>query len=85
MSSGIFDDESKRGPNYTIAIVAVLAFLVLGGIGYGLYWLSAPIPPDPAEIASVEIRESMVFMLAQPSFSGQEFREQLLGKGRIEK
>jgi hypothetical protein len=23
----------------------------------------------------------MVFMLAQPSFSGQEFREQLLGKG----
>lgn len=85
MSSSLFDDDSKKGPNYTIAIVSVLAFLVLGGVGYGLYWLSSPIPPDPVEIASGEIRESMVFMLAQPSFSGQEFREQLLGKGRLEK
>jgi len=85
MSSSLFDDESKKGPNYTIAIVAVLAFLVLGGVGYGLYWYTSPIPPDPAVIASAEIRESMVFMLAQPSFSGQEFREQLLGKGRLEK
>lgn len=85
MSSSLFDDENKKGPNYTIAIVAVLAFLVLGGVAYGLYWYTSPIPPDPAVIASAEIRESMVFMLAQPSFSGQEFREQLLGKGRLEK
>lgn len=85
MSSGSLFDEEKKGPNYTLVIVAVAAFIILGGIGYGLYWWSAPIPPDPAEIVSAEIRESMVFMLAQPSFSGQEFREQLLGKGRIEK
>ena len=85
MSSSLFDDESKKGGSYTIAIVAVLAFLLLGGVAYGLYWYTSPIPPDPAVIASAEIRESMVFMLAQPSFSGQEFREQLLGKGRLEK
>jgi hypothetical protein len=85
MSSSLFDDEGKKGGSYTIVIVAVLAFLVLGGVAYGLYWYTSPIPPDPAEIASAEIRESMVFMLAQPSFSGQEFREQLLGKGRLEK
>lgn len=85
MSHGSLFDEEKKRPNYTIAIVAVLAFLGLGAAGYAAYWYSAPIPPDPVEIASAEIRESMVFMLAQPSFSGQEFREQLLGKGRIEK
>jgi hypothetical protein len=85
MSSLLFDDESKKGGSYTIVIVAVLAFLLLGGVAYGLYWYTSPIPPDPAVIASAEIRESMVFMLAQPSFSGQEFREQLLGKGRLEK
>lgn len=85
MSSSLFDDESKKGPNYTIAIVAVFAFLLLGAIGYGLYLYSSPIPPDPEIAASAEIRESMVFMLAQPSFSGPEFREQLLGKGRLEK
>lgn len=85
MSSSLFDEEGKKGGSYTIVIVAVLAFLVLGGAAYGLYWYTSPIPPDPAVIASAEIRESMVFMLAQPSFSGQEFREQLLGKGRLEK
>lgn len=85
MSSSLFDDEGKKGGSYTIVIVAVLAFLVLGGVAYGLYWYTSPIPPDPAMMASAEIRESMVFMLAQPSFSGQEFREQLLGKGRLEK
>lgn len=66
-------------------MIAVLAFLVLGGVGYGLYWYSSPVPADPKEILASEIKESTVLMLAQPSFSGDEFRTQLLGKGRLEK
>jgi hypothetical protein len=86
MSSGsLFDSDEKRGGSGKTVLIAVAAFLVLAGIGYGLYWYSSPVPPDPAEIASSEIRESMVFMLAQPSFSGDEFRQQLLGKGRLAK
>lgn len=86
MSAGsIFDSETKSGPGKGIYLIAVLAFLVLGGAGYGLYWYSSPVPADPKEILAAEIKESAVLLLAQPTFSGDEFRSQLLGKGRLEK
>jgi hypothetical protein len=86
MSAGsIFDSDEKRGPNLKMVFIAAAAFLVLAGAGYTAYWLSSPTPPDPAESHAAEIREVLVFMLAQPSFSGEEFRQQLLGKGKIEK
>lgn len=86
MSAGsLFDADTKRGPGIKIVLIAVAAFLVLAAAGYAAYWYTSPVPPDPAEVWSAQVRESMVFMLAQPSFSGEEFREQLLGKGRIAK
>ena len=86
MSSGsIFDSETKSGPGKGIFLIAVLAFLILGGVGYGLYWYSSPIPADPKDLLAAEIKESTVLMLAQPTFSGDEFRAQILGKGRLEK
>lgn len=86
MSDGsLFDSETKSGPGKAIYLIALLAFLVLGGVGYGLYWYSSPIPADPKELLAAEIKESAVLLLAQPSFSGDEFRSQLLGKGRLEK
>lgn len=84
MSAGsIFDSETKSGPGKGIYLIALLAFLVLGGIGYGLYWYTSPIPADPKDILAAEIRDNTVLLLAQPSFSGEEFREQILGKGRL--
>lgn len=86
MSAGsIFDSETKSGPGKGIYLIAVLAFLVLGGIGYGLYWYTSPMPVDPKEVVAAEIKESVVLLLAQPTFSGDEFRSQLLGRGRLEK
>lgn len=86
MSAGsIFDSETKSGPGKGIYLIAVLAFLLLGGIGYALYWYSSPIPTDPKEILAAEIRDNTVLLLAQPSFSGDEFRQQVLGKGRLVK
>ena len=84
-TGSLFDSETKSGSGKAIYLIAVLAFLVLGGVGYGLYWYSSPVPADPKEILASEIKESTVLMLAQPSFSGDEFRTQLLGKGRLEK
>ncbi len=84
-TGSLFDSETKRGPGKAIYLVAFLAFAVLSGVGYGLYWYSSPAPTDPKEILASEIKESAVLMLAQPSFSGDEFRAQLLGKGRLEK
>lgn len=85
MSSGIFDSDTKSGPDKKIYLIAVLAFLVLAAVGYGFYWYSSPVPVDPKEILASEIRENTVLMLAQPSFSGEEFRQQILGKGRLVK
>src|SRR5215203_840550 len=86
MSAGsIFDSDTKKGPDLKMVLIAVAAFLFLGAAGYTAYWLSSPPPPDFAGIDATEIRESIVFMLAQTSFSGEEFREQLIGKARLEK
>lgn len=68
-----------------VYLIGALAFLLLAGVGYGFYWYSSPMPVDPKEIAASEIKESAVLLLAQPTFSGDEFRTQLLGKGRLEK
>ena len=65
MSAGsIFDSETKSGSGTTIYLIAVLAFLVLGGIGYGLYWYTSPMPVDPKEVVAAEIKESVVLLLA---------------------
>jgi len=86
MSAGsIFDSETKSRFDGKIALIAIVAFLVLGGAGYLAYRLSAPPPPDFAGLHAAEIREGMIFMLVQTSFSGDDFRQQLLGKGHIAK
>ena len=86
MSAGsIFESEEKQGSNSKIILIGAAAFLVLLAAGYVAYWISSPPPPDFDAINANEIRESMVLLLAQPSFSGDELREQLLGKGRIAK
>lgn len=86
MSAGsIFESEEKRSGNAKIYLIAFAAFIFLAAIGYAAYWFTSPPPPDPVANWSAEVRESMIFLLAQPSFSGEEFREQLLGKGRIAK
>ena len=86
MSAGsIFDSETKSRFDGKIVLIAIAAFLVLGAAGYAAYRLSAPPPPDFAGIHAAEIREGMIFMLVQTSFSGDDFRQQLLGKGHIAK
>jgi hypothetical protein len=86
MSAGsLFDSDIKKGPDLKLVLIAAVAFLVLAGAGYTAYRLSAPATPDFAELHAAEIREGMIFMLAQTSFSGEDFRHQLLGKGRIAK
>lgn len=81
----LFDSEAKSGSGKTMFLIGLAALLLVGGIAYGMYWYSSPVPPDPKDLLANEIRENTVFLLAQPSFSGQEFREQILGKGRLEK
>lgn len=86
MSNGsLFDEEPKRGANSKIFVIAFAAFVLIAGAAYGAYLLSVPEPPDPNIALEDEIRSTTVALLAQPSFSGDEFRQQLLGKGRVAK
>ncbi|HTK38500.1 MAG TPA: transglutaminase-like domain-containing protein, partial [Pyrinomonadaceae bacterium] len=41
--------------------------------------------PTADEVLGKEIRDTTVMMLAQPSFSGEDFRQQILGNGRLVK
>jgi hypothetical protein len=86
MSSGsLFDSETKSSANRTILIIGLVAFLAVFGSAYGLYQYSKPVEKSRQEKINEEIRDSTVYMLAQPSFSGDEFRRQILGKGRLQR
>lgn len=84
MSHGsIFDSDAKSGSNAKIFLIAIVALFVLAGLGYTAYWFSKPVPVSADEILAGDIRDHTVLMLAQPGFSGDEFRRQLLGKARL--
>lgn len=86
MSSGsLFDSESEKRPNFKIFAIGLFVFIVLSGIGYGAFLYSKPLQKSHEEMLATDIRDFTVLMLAQPKFSGEEFSEQILGKGRIVK
>lgn len=86
MSSGsIFDAEAKRSVNWKIFLIGFLAFAAIFGSAYALYLYSKPREKTTAEKVAEEIRDAAVMMLAQPTFSGEEFKTQILGdKGRLQ-
>lgn len=86
MSSSIFEEEPKSGSGSKLVLIGFVAFVLFAAGGYGVYRYTAPpapVPPDRAMIDAMEIREAYLLLLAQPSFSGEEFRQQVLGKGRV--
>lgn len=87
MSAGsIFDAESeRRGPNVKIVAIGLMAFVVLCSSAVGLYFYTKPVPRSADEALAEEIRDTTVLMLSQPTFSGEDFRGQILGKGRLVK
>ena len=87
MSAGsIFDSESeKRGPDLKIIAIALVALVVLCSSAIAVYFYTKPVPQSSEQARADEIRETTVLMLAHPTFSGEDFRQQVLGKGRIVK
>ena len=87
MSAGsIFESASeKRGPNLRIVAIALVALVVLCGAATAVYFYTKPTPRSAEEARAEEIRETAVVMLSHPTFSGEDFRQQVLGKGRLVK
>ena len=86
MSSGsLFNSEAERSPNRKIFLIGIIALIAVCGSVYTLYQYSKPKQKTIEEKTAEEIRDSTVFMLAQPTFSGEDFSRQILGKGRLQR
>jgi hypothetical protein len=87
MSTGsLFESEEKRGGNdVKVFAIAFIALIVMCGSAFGLYWYSKPADRSYDEVVGEEIRDMTVMMLAQPGFTGDAFRQQVLGKARLVK
>jgi len=85
MSSGsLFDSEPRKSSNWKMFLIGFLVLIVVFSTAYGLYLSGKPREKTSEEWLAEEIRDSTVMMLAQPTFSGDEFEKQILGeKGKL--
>lgn len=83
MSSSLFDSEAKKSSNWKIFLIGFVVLTVVFSTAFGLYWRSIPKAKTAEEFLAEEIRDSTVMMLAQPTYSGDEFETQILGKGKM--
>ncbi len=81
----MFESHSKRNINLKSVAIGLIALVVISGAAYGLFLYNTPQKMTADEIRAVEIRDNTVLMLDYSRFSGEEFRQQILGKGRLEK
>lgn len=88
MSSGsLFEAEEKRSPLNKIYLIIGLAVVILVSVvGYFAYRSNQERVKEAKSVRSEEsIRDTVISMLSYPRFSGDEFRAQILGKGRLER
>lgn len=85
MSDELFNSYEKRSINFKSIAIGLIALITLSGAAYFVYWMSKPVPRPEDDIVAEQIRDNMVAMLQYRKFSGEEFRQQILGKGRLER
>ncbi|MEP6902610.1 MAG: hypothetical protein ABJA66_12715, partial [Actinomycetota bacterium] len=84
-SRSIFDSESNKSSSWKMFLIGFLVLIVVFSAAFGFYWAGKPREKTSDEWLAEEIRDSTVMMLAQPTFSGDEFEKQILGKGRFQR
>ena len=85
MSGSLFDSENDKRSNFRAWAIGLIALLVIASSAYGLYRFTKPTPPSADDLMAVDIRNNTVLMLDYQTFSGDEFRRQILGKGHLER
>ncbi len=85
MSDELFNSYTKSRLNFKSIAIGVIAFVALSSAAYFVYWMSKPVPRPADDILAEQIRDNAVMMLQFRTFSGEEFRQQVLGKGRLER
>ena len=81
--SSLFSEKPKKSFNIFLLIFPIMLVAVLGG-AYVLY-KNATYKPEVTQeqIDAIKTRDAVAMMLAQPTYSGDSFREQVLGKVRL--
>lgn len=83
--NSLFIERTEKSFNKFTVIFLVLLVVVFGS-AYGVYRYATFEPEITAEqIAETKTRDAVVMLLAQPGFSGESFREQILGKARLQR
>lgn len=83
--SDLFESHTKRTINFKMLAIGIAAFLVLGGGGYALFKYSTPEMMTADDILAEDIRNNTVVLLDYTTFTGDEFRKQILGQGKLER
>lgn len=83
MSDELFGSYEKRNINLKSIAIGFLALVVIVGAVYGVVQYFKPAPVSVDEIVARQIRDNSVMLLDYQTFSGEEFREQVLGRGRL--
>ncbi len=83
--NSLFNEKPEKSFN-KFALIFVVLFVVIFGAVYGFYRYATYEPEVSEEqINAIKTRDSVVMFLAQPGFSGESFREQVLGKVRLQR
>ncbi len=79
----MFEPEKKKISS-PIFLVMLGGLVIAGLLGVALwYYIGAKDEEVAKKRANNDLRDSIVMLLAQPRFSGEKFREQMLGKARL--
>ena len=85
MSEGTLFNESTKSKN-KFGVIFVVVLIIVFSAAYAFYSYATYQPEVTAEqIAAVKTRDAVVMLLAQPYFTGDEFRTQILGKARLQR
>lgn len=86
MSSGsLFDSEPDKASGRKTIVIGIVALFVLVGLAYAIVQYSRPADRAARDLLAEKVRDSTVLMLQYSTFSGEEFRSQVLGSGRLER
>lgn len=83
-SGDLFESHTKRSIDFKLIAIGAIALIVLCGSAYALFLYYSPTKMTAEQILAQDIRDNTVMLLDYSRFTGDEFREQILGKGRLE-
>ena len=83
----LFDSENQKSSPSKVFLIVIVFLVVLSAGAFGLWKYTSDTKTKAVadKYSDEKMRDSIVMLLAQPHFSGEQFREQMLGNARLQK